>query len=174
MKIKVNNYVFNPANKTIVFSDYDSIKLDNVILIVEVTTGTIIYNFAAANLTGAVSGNILTLNYDTTSIINTTNLAIYYDDNATNAATDESLALLRRLIQLLTPIGTQDVAQRQRVVVESAPTTAVTVSSGTVTTVTTVGTVNTMNALAGVDARFPIIDQARNTFANAIRQNLTY
>jgi hypothetical protein len=165
MKTKINNYVFNPINKTIVFSDYDSIKLDNVILIVEVTTGTIIYNFAAANLTGAVSGNILTLNYDTTSIANTSNLAIYYDDSTTSAATDESIVLLRRLVQLLTPVGVQDIAQRQRVVVEGIAGSAV---------VTTVGTVNNMNALAGVDARFPIIDQARNTFANAIRQNLTY
>jgi hypothetical protein len=165
MKTKINNYVFNPINKTIVFSDYDSIKLDNVILIVEVTTGTIIYNFAAANLTGAVSGNILTLNYDTTSIANTSNLAIYYDDSNTSASTDESIVLLRRLVQLLTPVGVQDIAQRQRVVVEGIAGSAV---------VTTVGTVNNMNALAGVDARFPIIDQARNTFANAIRQNLTY
>ena len=165
MKTKINNYVFNPINKTIVFSDYDSIKLDNVILIVEVTTGTIIYNFAAANLTGAVSGNILTLNYDTTSIANTSNLAIYYDDSTTSASTDESIVLLRRLVQLLTPVGVQDIAQRQRVVVEGIAGSAV---------VTTVGTVNNMNALAGVDARFLIIDQARNTFANAIRQNLTY
>lgn len=165
MKTKINNYVFNPINKTIVFSDYDSIKLDNVILIVEVTTGTIIYNFAAANLTGAVSGNILTLNYDTTSIANTSNLAIYYDDSTTSASTDESIVLLRRLVQLLTPVGVQDIAQRQRVVVEGIAGSAV---------VTTVGTVSNMNALAGVDARFLIIDQARNTFANAIRQNLTY
>jgi hypothetical protein len=73
--------------------------------------------------------------------------------------------LLRRLVQLLTPVGVQDIAQRQRVVVEGIAGSAV---------VTTVGTVSNMNALAGVDARFLIIDQARNTFANAIRQNLTY
>jgi hypothetical protein len=162
MKIKINNYIFNPSNKTVVFSDYNSIKLDNIILIVEVTTGTIIYNFAAANLTGAVSGNILTLNYDTTSIANTSNLAIYYDDDTINVSTDESVVLLRRLVQLLTPIGVQDLSQRQRVVVEGIAGSA---------TVTTVGNVN---ALAGVDARFHIIDQARNTFANAIRQKLIY
>jgi hypothetical protein len=81
-----------------------------------------------------------------------------------NPATDETILLLRRMVQLLTPIATQDVQQRQRVVVES-------LSNGAINTVTNVGN---LQSYSNIPSYFPIIDQARNTFANGIRQNLNF
>jgi hypothetical protein len=151
MKIKINNYVFNPTIKTIVFSDYTNIKLDDIILITDVTTGTIIYNFAASNLTGSVLGNILTLNYDTTSLVNSTQLSIYYDDNTTNQSTDESIILLRRLVKLSETLAVQDSFQRQRVTVE--------------------GFLN-VSTFASVDIRYHFIDLARTAYATGIRAKI--
>lgn len=154
MKIKINNYVFNPTMKTIVFSDYTNIKLDDIILITDVTTGTIIYNFASSNLTGSVLGNILTLNYDTTSLVNSTQLSIYYDDNTTNQSTDESIILLRRLVKISDTLAVQDSVQRQRVVVEGLS-----------------GFANISN-IGSVDARFQFIDSARTAYATGIRAKI--
>jgi len=146
--------VFNPTIKTIVFSDYTNIKLDDIILITDVTTGTIIYNFAASNLTGSVLGNILTLNYDTTSLVNSTQLSIYYDDNTTNQSTDESIILLRRLVKISDTLAVQDSVQRQRVVVEGLS-----------------GFANISN-IGNVDARFQFIDLARTAYATGIRAKI--
>ena len=78
-----------------------------------------------------------------------------------NPATDETVLLLRRMVKLMEPLAVQDAQQRQRVFVESIAT-------------VTVGNVSNISALGGVDPRFQFIDQARNAFANGIRQNLTY
>lgn len=153
MKIKIKNYIFTPAAKTVVFSDYTSIKLDNIILITDVTTGTTIYNFAAANLTGAVSGNTLTVNYDTTGLT-ATNLAIYYDDPGSTQSTDETIILLRRLVKLSETLAVQDSQQRQRVAISGE-------SSINIATV------------AFVDPRYQMIDWARTAYATGIRAKLT-
>ena len=89
-----------------------------------------------------------------------------------NPATEEALILLRRMVKLMEPLATQDSAQRQRVTLDSAPATVtVAVGSGTLPVVTTV---NNLAGLGGVDPRFQFIDQARNAYANGIRQNLNF
>lgn len=92
-----------------------------------------------------------------------------YSTSAKQDDVNDTLILLRRIVQLLAPLATQDINNRQRVAVESAV-----ISSGTITTVTTVGTVSNAVALGGVDYRFQMIDQARNTYANSIRNNLSF
>ncbi len=91
---------------------------------------------------------------------------------AINPATEESSILLRRLVKQVESLTVVDSAQRQRVAVESAV-----ISSGTITTVTTVTTVattTTLNQLAGVDAKYFLIDTARNAYANGIRTGLVW
>lgn len=80
-----------------------------------------------------------------------------------NPAQDETVILLRRLVQIAQTLGVTDSAQRQRVAVETMPTTAVTISSGTVTTV---------NQFAGVDVRYQMVDWARTAYNTGIRANL--
>lgn len=89
MKKLITNYTFNAAAKTITFTDYGSITLEAVLLITNVTDNIIIYNFAAVGKGGTVATNVLTLDYDTTSMDNADDLQIFYDDTAVNFATSE-------------------------------------------------------------------------------------
>jgi hypothetical protein len=80
MKNLIQNYAFDTALKQITFTDYSSIKLENVLVITNVSTNQIIYNFANPSLGGDVTGNILTLNTNTTGMTNDDKLQIFYDD----------------------------------------------------------------------------------------------
>ena len=97
-----------------------------------------------------------------------------------NPATDETILLLRKMVQLLTPIATQDTQQRQRISLDAAPV-AVTVAQATAAQLNATvvqSTASNLNANIGsigsIDPRFQFIDQARNAFANGIRQNLNF
>jgi hypothetical protein len=111
------SYTFNPSAKTITFSGLgQSIDLQNILLITNTTANTIIYNFADSS-SGAVSfsNNVLTLDYDTTSMASTDKLQIYVDV----PAYEESLHdLLRRMNKLLESNAVVDIYQRQRVVLD--------------------------------------------------------
>lgn len=119
MKIKINNYTFNKTNKTVTFTDYTTIRLDGLLLITNVTRNIIIYNFANPLLGGTVANNVVTLVYDTTSMVNTDSLQIYYDDAYINPATDESILLLRRIVKELESNATVDRNNRQRVTIDA-------------------------------------------------------
>lgn len=157
MKVLFQDYVFNTATKQITFNTTDVVKLEQLLVITNVTDNIIIYNFADSTKGGTLINNVLTLTFDTTSMSSSDSLQIFLEIQM-NPSTDESVVLLRRLVQLLTPIATQDAQQRQRVAVEAMP--AITLSN--------------IAAIAGVDPRFQFIDQARNTFSNGIRKNLIY
>lgn len=163
MKILVENYSFNPATGIITFADYDSIKLESVLLVTNVTTNVMIYNFASPALGATVTGNQLVLGVNTSAMSNTDKLQIFYEEDA-KPATDEGLLLLRRLVQMLAPIATQDVNQRQRVVVEGIGTFNLNNSPS----------ISNIGAFGGVDPRFQFIDAARNAYSNGIRQNLAF
>ena len=80
MKIKIENYTFNKTAKTITFTDYGSIQLDKILGVINTTTGNIIYTPIDSTLNGTVATNVLTLDYDTSSMNNTDKLLIYYYD----------------------------------------------------------------------------------------------
>jgi hypothetical protein len=80
---------------------------------------------------------------------------------ATDAATENSLVLLRRITKLLETLAVVDVGQRQKIVLDA------------VTTGLTLSTVANNTAIAGMD-REMYINIARNTHANAIRHKLTF
>ena len=161
MKVLFQDYTFNAATKQITFDTTDVVSLAQVLVITNVTDNVIIYNFADPAKGGVITNNVLTLTYDTTAMSNSDSLQIFLDLYGT-PSTDDSVVLLRRLVQLLTPIGVQDSQQRQRVSVDA-------ISSGL-----TLQNLTNLNNFNGVDTKYQLIDQARNTFANGIRQNLTY
>jgi len=111
-------YTFNPTAKTVTFSGLSQqITLANILLITNVTANTIIYNFASST-TGAVSfvNNVLTLDYDTTSMSATDVLQIYIDVESY----EESLAtLLRRMNKLLESNAVVDNRLRQRFTIDA-------------------------------------------------------
>ena len=159
MKLLVDNYTFDPVAKTVTFNEYTTLNHASLLLITNVTVGAMIYNFAKATQVVTITGNVVNLNasIDTTGMSATDDLQIFYEDANTNAASDESVILLRRIAKLLEPIGTQDGANRQRIAIDTS----------TVTLTTAPAT------LAGVDIRFQIIDWARVAYNTGIRANIT-
>jgi hypothetical protein len=116
MKVKINNYTFSASAKTVTLTEYSSITLDDIILITNVTTGTIIYNFADPALTAIVTNNVITLAYNTTSMSNSDKLAIYID-NESSPASDEMLQAIYEMSRNLGVLaGARGVAADLRVV----------------------------------------------------------
>jgi hypothetical protein len=144
-------YTFNPTAKTVTFSGLSQqITLANILLITNVTANTIIYNFASST-TGAVSfvNNVLTLDYDTTSMSATDVLQIYIDVESY----EESLAtLLRRMNKLLESNAVVDSKLRQRVTIEA------------------IGTNNTANSTE-VNGSIPVTGSVTATVANITANN---
>ena len=95
---------------------------------------------------------------------NSDSLQIFLDLNG-QAASEDAIILLRRIVQLLTPLATTDANQRQRVNIDAG--------TVTVTGTVNVGTATTLNQIANVDARFQLVDWARTAYNTGIRQNLT-
>lgn len=83
MKIQVKNYTFDPINKIVTFSDFTDILLESVLLITNVTTNQIIYNFANPATGGVAIGNQLILDFDTTTMSSSDALQIFYEDGLT-------------------------------------------------------------------------------------------
>lgn len=141
MKKLVTDYAFNAASKQITFSE--TFALSQVLLITNTTTNTIIYNFANPSFGGVMSGNTLTLTFDSASMSDSDALQIFVDDGAAAAseATQGAIAsLLTRILNaLLSPLGYDRQQGRGRV-------TAV-LESGTVTTVGTVSNISTLDSI---------------------------
>lgn len=89
MKTRIVNYTFDASEKTIEFDDYVSITLDAILIIANVTDGVIIYNFADADKGGTVLTNVLTLEYNTTTMDDSDDLLIYYDDSTESQAIND-------------------------------------------------------------------------------------
>lgn len=189
MKKLVSNYSFNAAAKQITLSDYTSVDLESLLLITNVTDNIIIYNFAGTGKGATISGNVLTLDYDTTSMSDSDDLQVFIDDGespATNSALETIDLLLTQLLKRSESLAVVDTAQRQRVVVEGS-------SNLTIPTVT----VNTNNTgsrpvdsnnnpvfslsdqatflrYAAIPDVWRTIELARQTYQQAIRSNLTF
>jgi hypothetical protein len=172
MKKLVSNYSFNAAAKQITLADYTALDLESILLITNVATNTIIYNFAGQGKGATVSGNILTLDFDTTLMSDTDELQIFIDDGfspAANAtieeltkALEDNNFFLRRILQALTPVANMDAAQRLRVTVD-----AITVGLG--------GTSNINTASVGgqsFGATEVLLQDSFNTYANCTRRHL--
>jgi hypothetical protein len=93
--------------------------------------------------------------------------------NTVNPATEETVMYLRKLVELLQPLATQDPNQRLRVSVDA----------GTITTVSsvtgfggaaTLPTVTNLTQLAAVDARYIQMDTAKLLYTQHIRSKLSF
>ena len=75
----VGSYTFDAGLKTVTLSGISNLTLDQVLLITNVTTNTKIYQFNNPLLGGFITSNIITLNFDTTTMSNTDILQIYVE-----------------------------------------------------------------------------------------------
>jgi hypothetical protein len=88
--------------------------------------------------------------------------------NTINPATEETLMYLRKLVQLLQPLSTQDANQRIRVNLDAG-----TVTVGSFGGSAVLPAVTTVNQLAGADARYIQVDTARLVYTQHIRNKLS-
>jgi hypothetical protein len=181
MKVRVINYKFDKVLGKITFTDYPVISLDSMLLVTNVNSNTIIYNFADNSLGGVVLGNVLTLNYNTTIMNNADNLQIFYEDgifpasqalqNTLNLMVENDDMSMKQLLQLLKPLGIIQ-SGTGRLVIDVN-----TVGSGTITTVGTVNTVSTMinqTNIGGLNALDMQFNMARVSWNTGIRNNITF
>ena len=180
MKIQVQNYTFDKTAKTVKFTDYASIRLDSVLLITNVTSNIIIYNFADPTKGGTVLTNVLTLDYNTSAMNNIDSLQIFYEDGlypasqtlqtTLNTLMNNDNTTNRQLLQLLKPLGIVSSASG-RIYFD------VNVLAGTLPGVTTVNTVSSvtnqvnMGGLNALDLQF---NMAHAAFALGLRSNITF
>ncbi len=99
------------------------------------------------------------------------------DVEALPSGMNDALFILRQIRKILEPLATQDLQQRQRVVIDAGsittlPTVANVTTVATLTTVTNNVPANVVQ-FNGVDPRFFLMDTARNAYANGIRSKLT-
>lgn len=121
MKILFETYTFNAASKQITFNTTGVVTLEQLLVITNVTTNRIIYNFADPSAGGSIVNNVLTLDYDTTSMSSADKLQIFIDNNASPASEDtlqalqDQTALLSRMVKLLEPSSVTGTTGRQQV-----------------------------------------------------------
>ena len=121
MKILFEDYTFSAALKQVTFNTTSVIGLSQLLIITNVSTNTIIYNFADPNTGGTIANNVLTLDYDTTSMNDSDSLQVFLDSLLTPAS-DEMLQsvqdqteLLGRMVKLLEPSSRANVNGMQQV-----------------------------------------------------------
>lgn len=86
-------YTFDASAKTITFTN--EILLRHLLLVTNLSSNNIIYNFACDGFGGTLSNNILTLEYDTTSMSTTDLLSvIVYKEDPLEDPIEETNSLL--------------------------------------------------------------------------------
>ena len=81
-------------------------------------------------------------------------------------AQDESVILLRRLLQLAQTLGVTDSSQRQKVTIDAIT------GNLTLQNIVAVNSVTNIAGLGGVDPRYQFLDSARNDYSVSIRAKL--
>ena len=182
MKKLVSNYSFNAAAKQITLADYTAVDLESLLLITNVTDNVIIYNFAGQGKGATVSGNVLTLDFDTTSMSSSDSLQIFIDNNEVGASESTAEALkdvadyLKILVRQTQTLATQDPNQRQRIVVDNN----ITVGSGAMEVRDTANTNvfsrndNAFGRHFAVPDVWNTVELSRISYQNNIRSRLTF
>lgn len=157
MKTLITNYSFNASAKTITFNGYTNISLDSILLITNVTTNTIIYNFADPTLGGTVLNNVLTLTYNTGSMSNTDRLQIYYDDPAIQPANASNQSKIEEAIDAINYLATQ----LQWLGQTKSYTTTSNLPPALTTVLDTRSSINTVSTVSGVTTVSTVTDAGR-------------
>lgn len=79
MKVKINNYTFDSSVGVITFNDYTQIRKYCILLIVNTSSGVIMYNFTDPDVNGTVVNNHIILNLDTTQLSGVWSGTVYFE-----------------------------------------------------------------------------------------------
>lgn len=181
------SYIFDASSKQITLLNFNvTLSKEQILMITNFTTGTIIFN-GQMGLLGSISSNVLTLDYDTTTMNDTDSLQILVEIEDPNT---DILHYLKQMIKLLEASGTVDSNNRQRVAVEAMPTTTITIGTSGGANVTGIGYPSTSNTVGGnpytltasqptqlvatlVDQRWELMEFAHISYQN-IRSKITF
>lgn len=161
MKKLITNYTFTAASNTIKLNDYSSVSLEGLLLITNVTDNVILYNFASNTYKASITGNIVTLTYNTSGMSDSDNLQIWYDDANYVQDMDLTTALRQLAIAMANPPWGDKSSNRLR---ETAI-----IESGTVTTVTTCTTVTGLTNIDGYQGKTVPINLSNSAWAQVVR-----
>lgn len=183
MKKLVENYSFDATAKQITLTDYASIDLESLLIITNVSSNIIIYNFAGEGKGATIAANVITLDFDTTAMSNSDKLQIFIDDGespATNSALETIDLLLSQLLKRSESLAVVDTLQRQRVVVDNVAGGVITVQ-GSIIAVDANGnpvfnpsSTTTYFRYASVPEIWRTTDIARQAYQQCIRANLSF
>lgn len=165
MKTLLKDYTFDPIAKTITVPI--AIDLEELLLITNVSSNQIIYNFADITRGASIIDNVITLDFDTSAMLAGDALQIFIDVenadfNQLNQDIRDGLIEIVRGVQAMKKAqGIPDNVGRLRVNMETGATLS------TVTTVGMVGTVSNQTSMGGIQ-----LPNMAMTLTNAGAQNL--
>lgn len=102
----VTNYTFDPAAKTVTFTDYGSIAARRVLMITNITAKTRIFQFGVTGRSGTAATNVLTLDFDTSAMSASDELQIFYDSDTADQHGREVASPATHSPALNFPLGT--------------------------------------------------------------------
>lgn len=173
MRTIVTNYTFTPGAANVgkvVLNGYTSVQQANILLILDATKNTTIYNPTTSGTGGTVSGNTLTLAFDTSSGYSSSDvLVIFYEDLSVAQSTYFG-GLFERLIKRLANFSWVASASGPSLNSNVTNTVAVsgTVSLGAGTAAIGSVVLGAQMSQAGQSQAF-----SQNNFQNSFRRNLT-
>ncbi|GEM_PF-4959879 len=161
-QIIIDKYSFNPLTKEITFLDNADVKIEGLQLITNLKRGAIIYQFNEQTKGGVLIGNVLTLNYDTSTMQSSDVLQIIYSP-PTGGYFNRMLALLDQIWRAtarpewLVPLST---GKALRMVIDNN------------SSLNTVATINNLVALNNIDSRELVWAQLRQGYTHGIRNRI--
>jgi hypothetical protein len=116
VKTLVPDYLFDKTNKRVIFTGFGPSSLEEILLITNVTTGDIIYNFADKLRGGTLDKNVLTLVFDTTKMNDNDSLQIFIESDDYHQMVMRTLATLQKQLNY-----SRDAGDRMRVIMDNNP-----------------------------------------------------
>lgn len=92
-------YTFDASAKTLTFPN--GIILRHLLLVTNLSSNDIIYNFACDGFGGTILGNILTLEYDTTSMADADNLSVIIYEEDKGVESNQLLDIIANQTEVL-------------------------------------------------------------------------
>lgn len=171
MKTLVTAYTFDPATRTLILTGYSSLYQEGILMITNTTDNIILYNFADPAYKVTVTGNIITMTYDTTSMSSTDDIQIWYDDGA-SPSTEATLAgVYYELETIKSLVAVPSFTTTGGTIATVAGTVAIAGMTGT-NTITTVTTVTGLTNIGGFSADQVTFNTSAIQWANCIRNML--
>lgn len=167
-QVIIDKYIFDANAKTITFPDLLDVRLEGLQLVTNVTAGAIIYQFNQPGKGGTLTGNILMLAFDTSSMNSADKLQIIYHPPAGG--------FFNRIAALLEQIWRATVRPEWLVAISTGKALRTLLDTNSnlnaVTTVTTCATVTNLTNFNTIDSRELVWAQMRQAYTHGIRNRI--